>query len=481
MQARRISVAIAALLAAPLVSVASTGDEAAAVDPPPNVVVILVDDARFDDMSTLPQVKALIGDAGATFANAYAPFPLCCPARATILTGQYAHNHGVLANEAPLGGFSAFEDTNTMATWLTPDYTTGFIGKYLNGYSLPYRPPGWDSWMVPTDSVYNYRGTSWNINGVHRTYAGYRTDAMGTIASEFIDAHADDARPFMLFTSIVAPHAGNPVEADDPNQIYNTSIFPTPNVKDTYRDRFAGLRNADPSFNEADVSDKPVRPGPLAQWEINALTEVNAQRREALLSAQDATRRIIESLQAAGELDNTYVLFLSDNGFMLGDHRIRSGKVHPYEVATRIPLMIRGPGIPAGSVVTQPVGEQDIAPTILAMTDNVGANGGFPLDGANILSMIGNPGVRAGRPVVIEMGPKTAMSTDYRFHGVVVRVDGVRWKYVERTGGRKELYDLNADPAELTNVAGKAAYTQIQSQLRTLLLQYQWCAGTACL
>jgi N-acetylglucosamine-6-sulfatase len=480
-QVRRIAVPLAALLAAPLVSVAMMDKEAAAAEPPPNVVVILVDDARFDDMSTLPQVKSLIGDAGATFAAAYAPFPLCCPARATLLTGQYAHNHGVLANEPPLGGFQAFDDAHTVATWVTPDYTTGFIGKYLNGYSLPYRPPGWDNWMVPSDSVYNYRGTSWSINGVRRTYPGYRTDAMGTIADEFIDGYADDAQPFLLFTSIVAPHAGNPVESDDPNRVYNTSIFPTPNVKDVYRDRFAGLRSADPSFNEADVSDKPVRPAPLAPWEINALTEVNAQRRESLLSAQDATRTIIDSLQANGELDNTYVIFLSDNGFMMGDHRIRSGKVHPYEVATRTPLMIRGPGIPSGSVVNQPVGEQDVASTILAMTDNVGANGGFPVDGVNILPMIGNPSLRASRPIVIEVGPKTATSTVYRFHGVVVRINGVRWKYVERPGGRKELYDLAADPAELTNVADRAAYAQIQSQLRTLLLQYQWCAGAACL
>jgi N-acetylglucosamine-6-sulfatase len=481
MRARRVAISLAPLLALSLTPVvATTSNEAAAAEPLPNVVVILVDDARADDMTTLPEVKSLIGDAGVTFASAYAPFPLCCPARATLLTGQYAHNHGVLDNAAPLGGFPAFDDANTLATWLTADYTTGFIGKYLNGYSLPYRPPGWDDWMVPTDSVYSYRGTSWNIDGVRRSYSGYRTDAMGTIAAEFIDAHADDAQPFLLFTSMVAPHAGNPFEPDDPNVVYQTTTFPTPNVKDVYRNRFAGVGNADPSFNETDVSDKPVRPAPLAPWEIAALTEVNAQRRESLLSAQDTTRTIIDSLQANGELDNTYVVFLSDNGYMLGDHRIRGGKVHPYEVATRVPLMMRGPGIPAGSIVDQTVGQHDLAPTILAMTQHVGANGSFPFDGASLLPMVGNPTLRAGRPIVLEIGPKTAASTEYRFHGIVVQINGVRWKYVERSTGKTELYDLAADPAELRNVSGRAAYAQVETQLRALLQQYEWCSGTAC-
>src|SRR5690349_21904140 len=99
----------------------------------PNVVVIMLDDMRYDDLSTLPHIRSRIGDAGASFTHFYAPFPLCCPARSTLLTGQYAHNHGVLSNDAPTGGFHEFKDSSTLATWLTPTYRTGLIGKYLNG------------------------------------------------------------------------------------------------------------------------------------------------------------------------------------------------------------------------------------------------------------------------------------------------------------------------------------------------------------
>jgi N-acetylglucosamine-6-sulfatase len=477
---RRLAVSLAPILALALISVTTPDRLVAADEPTPNVVVIVVDDARVDDMSSLPGIASSIGDAGARFTNAYSPFPLCCPARATMLTGQYAHNHGVLDNVPPLGGFQAFDDDETLATWLTPDYTTGFIGKYLNGYGPPYRPPGWDHWMVPAGGMYDYRGTGWSIDGVRRTYAGYRTDTMGTLASDFIGTHADDAQPFFLVTSIVAPHAGTPVESDDPNVVHHTSTFPTPNVSNTYRNQLGKVANTDPSFNEADVSDKPLRPAPLAAWEVDAIKEVNGQRREALLSAQDVTRTIIDALRTQGELADTYVVFVSDNGYMLGDHRIRGGKVFPYEVAASVPLLIRGPGIPAGSVVDQTVGLHDLAPTVLAMTEHTGANGDFVLDGVDILPMIGNPSLRVGRTVVLEAGPESSTSSTYRFHGVVVQLGDDRWKYVERSTGKKELYNLSDDSAELTNLAGRAAFAQVQGQLRTLMLQHRWCDGAAC-
>jgi arylsulfatase A-like enzyme len=176
----------------------------------------------------------------------------------------------------------------------------------------------------------------------------------------------------------------------------------------------------------------------------------------------------------------TYLVFASDNGYLLGDHRIRGGKVFPYEVSARVPLLIRGPDIPAGSVVNQTVGLHDLAPTILAMTDHVGANGGSTIDGANVLPMIGHPGNRAGRPLVLEAGPESINRPAYRFHGVVAMVDGVRWKYVERDTGKKELYNLGNDPSELTNLAGRRAFAQVQAHLRAVLVDRQWCSGAEC-
>ena len=148
-----IAVLLSLIAASPQTSAGGPGEAPRAAGGPPNVVVVLVDDARLGDMSTLPTVRSLIGGAGATFTNAVAPYPLCCPARATLLTGQYAHNHGVLGNGDqwnPLGGFSAFKDARTLATWLDADYATGWMGKYLNGYSGTYVPPGWDAWKAPS-------------------------------------------------------------------------------------------------------------------------------------------------------------------------------------------------------------------------------------------------------------------------------------------------------------------------------------------
>ena len=228
----------------------------------PNIVLVLVDDARYDDLSTMPRVRQQIGAAGARFTNFYSPFPLCCPARATLLTGQYAHNHGVLSNLAPTGGFEEFKDGSTLATWLDPTYRTGLIGKYFNEYVPPYQPPGWDEWMVPKQ-MYNYTGSSWYVDkgagGSFQSRAGYQTDTMATLAGDFIGRNAPRSQPFFLYLSIVAPHAGIPTDPDD------ITGFASPNVKPVYRDRFEGLANADPSFDEADVSDKPVQNPPLTR------------------------------------------------------------------------------------------------------------------------------------------------------------------------------------------------------------------------
>ncbi len=464
-------------------SAVSSDDVEAAAVIPPNVVIILVDDARFRDMSTLPNVRKLIKDPGATFTNAVSPFPLCCPARATLLTGQYAHNHGVLGNGDafnPLGGFSAFEDDQTLATWLNADYATGWFGKYLNGYEGTYVPPGWDAWKASSGNEQNwinYRSQTINVNGTVRTFNRYQTDLVGEFATTFINARAPQPQPFFMVTSLLAPHTGEPVESDDPNRVYGTTKYSTPNVADAYRNALSTTPlDEDPSFNEADVSDKPQQPPLLAPWEVSALKEVNQQRRESLLSAQAVVGKVIAALKANGELANTYVIFLSDNGYMMGEHRIRSGKSQAYEPAVRVPLLMRGPGIPPGTVLTQPVGQQDLAPTVLAMTNHVGANGSLVIDGKNLLPLVADPTLNTNRPIVLEVGPATTTNPAYRFHGI--RMPG--WKYLERAGGVKELYDLTADPYELSNLAGKPAYAAKQAELTALLNQYKWCAGAQC-
>ena len=456
-----------------IVAAGPTGHPATAAQTEPNIVLVLVDDGRVDDLAAMPRVRRLVGDEGVSFTDFYAPFPLCCPARATLLTGQYAHNHRVLGNTAPGGGFTKFRDQSTLATWLAPTYRTGLIGKYLNGYGPPYRPPGWDEWMVPS-SMYGYLGSRWYLHrgaaGGYQTIPGYQTDTIAALASDFIARNAPRAEPFFLFTSIVAPHDGLPRDPDD------VSGYPSPYVKPAYRDRFTGLTNTDPSFDEADVSDKPVRPSRLSATDRRGITEHLQQRREASLSIDDAVARIVASLSAAGELADTYLIFASDNGLMLGEHRIRGGKSTPYEVASRVPFMVRGPGIPAGRAVPKVAGQIDFAPTVLAMA---GLPARASVDGVNLLGLLRDPGGAgpARRGVLLEATANSRTENPpWHFRGVV---DG-SWKYVEREKGGKELYDLVNDPFELTNVAGRAAYSQRQKVLAQLLASLRECRGTQC-
>lgn len=445
---------------------------AAAAQTQPNIVFVFVDDGRTDELAVMPRVRQGIGNAGATFTDFYAPFPLCCPARATLLTGQYAHNHRVLGNTAPAGGFKKFVDRSTLATWLTPNYRTGLIGKYFNGYAPPYKPPGWDEWMVPS-VMYGYYGNRWFVDrgtgGSFQTITGYQTDTLGSLAADFVTRNAPRTEPFYLHLSIVAPHDGLPHDPDD------VSGFPSPYVEPAYRDDFDTLTNPDPSFNEPDVSDKPVRPGPLSAGEMRGITEHYQQRHEASLSVDDAVDAVMDALTASGELADTYVIFSSDNGLMLGEHRIRGGKGTPYEVASRVPFLVRGPGIPAGRVVGQVAGQIDFAPTVMAMA---GLSVPSSVDGLSLLGLLqGSQQTVPRSGVLLEAAAKTSVeSPPWVYQGVV---DG-RWKYVERATGRKELYDLDTDPYELVNVAGRAVNATRQQALATLLAGLRDCDGLEC-
>lgn len=465
---RRRTGAVLAALALPLAAL--TMPAAHAEPAAPNVVLILLDDARIDDLSAVPAATSRIGGQGATLSRFYAPFPLCCPARATLLTGQYAHNHGVVANKAPAGGFSKFQDASTLATWLAPSYRTGLVGKYFNGYAANsgYVPPGWDEWYSPA-WTYNYEGTRWLTataltGNVYRTLPGYQTDTMGALAADFVKRNAPGDEPFFLYTALVGPHVGSPADPDDPVG------WPTPYVKPRYRDSYAGTTNTHPSFNEADVSDKPAKPL-LSDAEVAAATEAMQQRREAMLSVNDATTQILDAVDASGEARDTVVWFMSDNGYILGEHRIRSGKVAPYEVANHVPSMVRGPGIPAGSTLGVAASQVDFAATV---ADWAGVEPGLPQDGVSLASALSGA-AEPHPPIAIEGADADTGVWAYR--GVVSQ-DG--WKYVKRTRGGEELYDLASDPAELSNVARVKAYAARKAELAALSLALQDCAGTSC-
>ncbi len=459
---------------------------------PPNVVLLMVDDATVEDIEYMPNVQALLVEQGTSFTRSYSPYPVCCPARATVLTGQYAHNHGVLDNMAPLGGASVFDDSATIATYLTDDYDTAIIGKYLNDFdTYEYIPPGWDTWKVPIErSTYNYMHQIMNLNGRVKTFDTHMTNQYGRQVRGFI-SKAD--QPYFAYVSWVAPHTGTPREtSDDPVSPY---------VEEQYRDTYVGPRlPVDPSFNEADMTDKRQAMQslpPLTVAQIAAMQEKLAQRRESLRSVDDEVARIVREVRRSGELRNTYFIFVSDNGQMQGQHRISYGKGVAYEPASRVPLIIRGPGFPAGATYDNVTGLQDVTPTILSMTRQWRDQEEAQIDGVSLLKLI-RGSLSTDRVQVIETaqaseltdtqierGATLSRTEAQRLSGVSWTMQGIvtsdGWKYTHYPQTDEvEMYDLNMDPYEEQNLAGLPGYRAEQDRLERLYEQYRSCGGRHC-
>jgi arylsulfatase A-like enzyme len=444
----------------------------------PNVVVIVTDDMRYDDLAYMPQVERLLVDKGITFTSFYSQNPMCCPARASMLRGQYSHTTGVVANGGERGGFAAFDDSQTLPVWLDRDYETALVGKYLNHYgpatgSRSYTPPGWDTWMASVgNTTYDYTGVHMNVDGEGRSFPGrHSTRLIGDLSHAFL---ANQDQPFFLYSSFVAPHLGRPHEAEDPHR------FGTPFVPAKYRDTYRGPPfPVDPAFNEADTSDKrrSVREQPpLTIGQLAGIAESYAQRREALAMVDDQVSRLFDTLRSRGLLDNTYVVFLSDNGYLAGEHRIFKGKGLPYAPASHVPLVIRGPGIAAGSTDDTLTMTPDLAPTILSLTGQRSqVPDDYAMDGLDVFS----PRAETRRLLVMETGTSTGR---FAFRGILTS-DG--WKYVVFTDPATstdeiEMYDLNADPYELRNRSADPAYDAKQAELSALYERYKDCSGAAC-
>jgi N-acetylglucosamine-6-sulfatase len=490
------------LVSAGLQSVPPGVPTAAAVlpQPEPNFVVIFLDDMRADQLSGLPYTTATIGGQGAIFDNAYAPYPLCCPARATILSGQYPHNNNVFGNVPPLGGVSAFDDTHTIATWMNgAGYETAYMGKYFNGYGVAtpstYSPPGWTEWDVLARGLYNYRRFTLNINEQLVDYVGsYQTHVMGTLSTRFIRKNAGS--PFLMVTGFKAPHSGGPREPDDPDatvSCFATDLCgnKTPAVSAPYRDSETGHpMPVSSSYDEADVSDKPAHIASLPSFQPEfsaAHQELWEQQLESIRAVDDQIHRIVWTLRKEGVLKRTYILVTSDNGYLLGEHRIPFGKVHPYEPSARIPMMLRGPGIPAGVHPTQLVGLQDIAPTVLRATGNYGIQT-HVLDGVSLLRLTTDRTASARRDLALEAGPPGDVADEgavadaspaaRAYRGI--RTDG-GWKYVRYRNGEQELYNLRTDPAEMNNLAQDPLHQQRLLALAEASARLSNCVGRACM
>lgn len=468
----------------------------------------MVDDMRADDLRFMPATRRLIGGAGVTFRNGLSPYPLCCPARASVLTGLYTHNHGVFQTKRPYG-FTSFDDDSTLATWLDEaGYTTAYLGKYLNGYgempepgkkrgrSVSYVPPGWDRWWGSIDGglpaghpkaggTYEYQNTTVSRNGQGWVnFRGeYQTRVYGRIASRWVERYAADEAPYFLYLSFTAPHSGYAAvrEPDDPWPIVRDdgelTDFVTPARPRDVWGRFDEeiARSPGEDWADPDPSDKPAyltdRP-PLNEAERAAMLEVTRQRAESLWVVDREVRRLVRSLRASGELRNTVVLFTSDNGYFLGEQWRRQGKVYPHEPSLRVPLLMRGPGIPAGEVRDDPFTSIDVAPTF---AEFAGIATPPRRDGISLVEVARSGDAGWERPILTETGN----TTDSRRFRSLLGVRTERYLYVD-SAAEIELYDVRRDPEQYVNLASDPRFADVRRRLARVLDQLQDCRGEAC-
>jgi N-acetylglucosamine-6-sulfatase len=445
----------------------------------PNILFILADDMKATDLDYMPNTQTLLEKQGVQFTKAWVTRPLCCPSRATILRGQYAHNHKVWGNVPPSGGFWKFYEQgledSTIATWLdAAGYNTIFIGKYLNLYGsdrdgnyapTAHVPPGWDRWHA-WEGTYWGTDTKFDINENCQIVTYYRsethdTDLYAQTAERFIRQTAGGA-PFFMHLSPNAPHAPAyyaPRYAD----VFSDTPLPKP-----------------PSFNEKDVSDKPawVRNEPLlSSTKVQELTRFYRDRLRALQSVDEMVGRLVDALRNIGELSNTYIVFTSDSGIYLGEHRL-TDKGAAYNASPRIPLLVRGPSVPQGVIRSQMVLNNDLAPTF---ADLGGAEVPSFVDGRSLKPLLTTSSPASWRTAFLVEHRRSA--EEHTYVRAVPNYDAVRisrYHYVEYpTTGEKELYDLNADPYELTNIYASASPTLL-SDLKTRLDALKSCAGAEC-
>jgi len=430
----------AALLAQAAAAMAAERGATAATTRP-NVVLILTDDQRWDSLWAQPNVQSLLIGHGTDFRQGFVENPLCCPSRTTILTGKYSHTTGVWGNG---GGFAKFTssglDKSTVATWLkAAGYRTGLFGKYLNGYcpsNASYIPPGWSRWLVfdgPSNDCGQggYYGFTVSDQGVHRTLsaATYSTDYLAKAAVGFIK-NTSSTQPLFLMLSTKAPHAPY-----------------TPPKR--YATRFSDLEPYDPaSFNEADVSDKPAWVQAIPSWTSTQISNKQKSIKNiyrTLLGVDDAVRQVVDTMQAAGRLSNTLLIYMGDNGEQWGEHRL-GGKNDPYMEGIRVPLVIRfDPMGSAARVDTTHIAMNvDIAQTIAAAA-GVSAPGA---EGSSLLPLLsGTPPPWRSDALAEHLAAAGGLSPTF------CEVHSLDWAYTQYSTGEEELYDLGADPLELQNRA----------------------------
>jgi arylsulfatase A-like enzyme len=433
------------LTAAPGPIQADPGDGGAGSGSLPNVLVIVTDDQRASGtLDVMPATRQWFGGGGTRFPHAYATTPLCCPSRATLFSGRYAHNHGVRSNAEAAN----LDHAETVQAYLQgAGYRTGIFGKLFNTWKTTDSPPLFNDWAVFRDGYY---GKPFNVHGTRRLIEEYSTDFIARRARRFLQqSEQSDTRPWLMFVMPFAPHAPSRPEP-------------------AYEDAFVGDWDGDPAVHEADRSDKP----PLVrdyQSSLDQLQRSRAKQLRTLMSVDDLVSGLVGELRRLGEEERTLAFFLSDNGLLWGEHGA-TGKGLPYSPSIEIPLFVRWPGVlAAGGVDQRMVTMVDIAPTILQAARVATSPG--QVDGRSLL----DPWDRE-RVFTESWGPSWGSLRTRSYHYT-------EWYDPLGTVTFREYYDLGADPWQLTNLLGDEDSTNdppaaLVSVLSTELAADRLCVGT---
>ena len=466
----------------------------------PNVIFILADDLdqKLGTTQYMDSLAEYLTKRGTTVDNFIVTTPMCCPSRVNILRSQYTHNHEVFNNDGPTGGFPKFfetgEEASTLPVWLqAAGYRTALIGKYLNAYPIvddrTYVPPGWTEWYSPgRKNAYDGFDYYLNENGelvpYPPTQKNFFTDVMSRKAVDFIERAADDDTPFFLYLAPFAPHepAAYPARHQD---LLKDITAPQP-----------------PSFNEEDVSDKPfdISHQPLlTDDQIVGINEYYRKRVLSMLAVDEMIKDIFVALEESGELENTYIIFTSDQGFHLGEHRVYQGKSSLYEEDIIVPFVVRGPQIDEGRNITDLLaGTVDIAPTIadwagvvppsfidgMSFTETL-QQGDVPSDWrtAFLLEVYAFSLNKGGSESFNEDGLYNAfMGTPLKLMASLPKTAGLRtleFTYIKHPDGFQELYNIQLDPYQLDNLA-LTVDAQTLDEFSSLLKSLEQCKGDTC-
>jgi WD40 repeat protein/serine/threonine protein kinase len=403
--------------------------------PKPNILLLISDDQRYDTMDYMPQTKNWIFDQGVTFSRGYITTSSCCPSRSSILTGMYAHNHGVLVNQDELQVRTFVQDLHQAG------YTTGLVGKYLNSWDGTPKPE-FDFWVSFEGGSVTYFDPKLNVQGDWKEHQGYITYILRDYALKFLDEALKADKPFLLIFTPNAPH--EPAEPAPGDELLYPNLSP-------YRS---------PSFNEEDVSDKPEwvqEYEPFSSDRIAYIDTIRRKQLQTLHALDQAVGEFMNTLAEAQALENSFVIYLSDNGFFWGEHRRDRGKGYAYEESILVPFGIRFPPlIPQPREDTHLVANIDLAPTFYDLAGiSIPAN----IDGLSLIPLLRGSDLWRDKLIVenwIRFGPYVGVRSD-------------RYLYVEWESYRPELYDSQVDPFQNENQAENQEYANIVSEFQAYL------------